>query len=171
MPKKHAVLENCRAEYKRSRQKKPPLNRAITYCKAHRIPEPSWLRDAQYKLGRALVMGVKKTGRQMDLIQDNVLFWTVEECLARGWSLTEACKFTARDYFGDPAGRERWLTVRSAWDRHRKRVVKMKTEDDDRGGMNWRIKDKVLKEYFGYEKNRQLAAENLPPAYLRRKNK
>lgn len=170
MPKKHAVLENYRAEYKRSQRKKPPLNRAITYCKAHRIAEPHWLRDAQYKLGRDLVMGVKKTGRQMDLIQDNVLFWTVEECLARGWSLTEACKFTARDFFEDPAGRERWLTVRSAWDRHRKRVVKMKTEDDDRGGMNWRIKDKILKEFYGHKKNKWYDPESVPAAY-RRKNK
>ena len=162
MAKADRTLEKYRAEWRKSRRKFP-LGKALAYCRERRVPEPAWLREAIYEFGRDQILGMKKTGRRTDLLGDDVIYSTVEDYRQAGLTQDQAFVRTAQDFFPRDSKTDRSYTVKSAWLRHQKRIIKLDPAKDA-SGLGWRIKRKYVKN----DKNAALA-ENIPP-YLHTKN-
>jgi hypothetical protein len=141
----------------RGRRKKMTLKKAIDFCRERRVTEPRWLLEAFCELGRDSVMRLKKTGRRTDLLNDDVLYTTVEDYRQQGLSRNKAFEMAARDH-RMIKGRyaETNFTVKSAWLRHKKRIIK-----DDSGPLGWRIRG----ESIGNDRNAKFArtGKGLPP--------
>jgi hypothetical protein len=130
------ALEKLKAEWAESR-KKSTLAKALRRCRDRQITEPPWLREAFYQLGRSVVAGMKKTGRKTNLLMDDIIYQTVEEHLANGLTQVKALRLTALEY------RSVEFTVRSAWLRHRKRIV---IDHPDGSDLVYHIRPKYLEE-------------------------
>jgi hypothetical protein len=124
------ALEQYRAEWRKSR-KKLTLKKALAHCGDHHLSKPAWLHEAIYEFGLAQLVGMKKTGRQYDLLLDAQVYDTVESYLKRGFTLKRALREAGNDclWEGDlntprSERRDRSFTVRSMWKRHPKRIVK-----------------------------------------------
>lgn len=142
--KRRATADRTLAQYEtewRSTGKKMLLRKAVERCASRRLHEPIWLRDALVKLGRALIMKLQKTGRKTDLMRDDVLYAMVEDYREKNVSNHRAFEWTARDYYNNP---KQYFTVRNAWLRHQKRIVRLDPANDPFGS-EWRIKTKYLK--------------------------
>jgi hypothetical protein len=169
-------LERYRAEWRESppKRKKRVLAKALAYCSNHRLPDPAWLHDAIYQPARAQVVGLKNSGRKLDLVSDGELYETVEDY--RGMGLTEEQAFdrTARDYKEEltrrsikrPRPTDYSPTVKSAWVRNKKRIVKG-IDPDTQGGENvgWYFKKEYLKQGKDYIPDEDI------PAYLKTENR
>jgi hypothetical protein len=125
---------------------------------------------------------MRKTGRPIELLRDDDIYQRVKNYIAAGLTQPEAFERTAKDYADElkpnKNRRDRELeptaTVKAIWLRHKKRIVKDDDEAASEVGHDWRIKDKLAREFFGQKRNAELAKEmgyGVPvPDYLRRKS-
>jgi hypothetical protein len=159
------ALERLKAEWRESR-KKYTLAKAVERCRTRRLAEPRWLREAFRDVGRERVGRIKKTGRKTDLLKDGMIHATVEEYRREGYALVKALKLTSREYYGN------WnqaFTVKSAWLRHRKRIVPFKgpfPESWDESEPHWKVK----REYLKNDQNAAIWLQDVP-SYLKPKKK
>ena len=174
MVKKQATFNQClesyRKEWKISR-KKIVLSKALNFCRDRHLEEPMWLHDALYELGRSSVLSMEKPGRRMDILTDDFIYDAVLFYLREGLTQAKAFERVARRFQfktqrGDDPGSDAYFTVRNAWLRHKKRIVKV-GPGDFRYDPNhpWRFKEKYLYNL------KWTKVTPLPPWLRRTKNK
>jgi hypothetical protein len=149
--KKDSTLEQCRAEWRESRKKRP-LVKAAAHCRSHHRTEPAWLREAKDEFFLP-----KKTGRKTDLMSDDLIYERVEEYLQHGRTQEKAFDLTAKENSSTR------YTVKNAWLRHKKRIAFDKLPISW-GGEGWRIRDE-------FKKNDRNAKEWDAPSCLKPKRK
>jgi hypothetical protein len=172
-----SALEQYRAEWRKSHRKRA-LQKALAHCRDHRLPEPAWLHEAIYQLGRAQVGGMRKTGRKTDLMSDDLLYASVQEYIEDGYKQEKACELTATLYnkelraksrTGKGKSRDDYLvtTVMKAWLRHKKRIA-FDHIPVSWGGSGWRIKDEYKKNDRNAKEFERMQKEMRDlPAYLK----